>query len=174
MARASLTKIASVKTETLETIIINNESIEIKQYLPINDKAELITAAVSEILDTKGVQSPLRELIYSHLYMIKYYTNINITDTMIKNAGKTYDLLVLNNIITEIEAHIPTSELQLVYKLIHDTVEVLSNYRTSAMGILDYWQDGRETNISDVETLKQELATLADNTTLNEVLSKLG
>jgi hypothetical protein len=43
--------------------------------------------------DVDGFVSPLRFELYSKVFLIKYYTNINITDTMIDNIEKTYELL---------------------------------------------------------------------------------
>jgi len=47
MAKVTFTKLALKKKEEVKNIKINDIDIEIKQYLPVNDKLDLIARVIS-------------------------------------------------------------------------------------------------------------------------------
>ena len=99
MAKVSLTKITPVKKLDKVIIKINDEDIEVIQYLPVAEKAELSERVVNAAIDPEnGILSTSRRDVYSVLEIVRTYTNINITDKMMEEAPKTYDLLVLNDV----------------------------------------------------------------------------
>jgi hypothetical protein len=47
MAKVTFTKLALKKKEEVKNIKINDIDIEVKQYLPVNDKLDLIARVIS-------------------------------------------------------------------------------------------------------------------------------
>ena len=47
MAKVSFTKLGLSKNQDIKTFDYNNETIEVKQYLPIDDKLDLIATVIN-------------------------------------------------------------------------------------------------------------------------------
>lgn len=173
MAKVSLTKLNIVKTINPIEIEINGEKIQVIQYLPLEQKAALLSSVVNDVLEPTGANSPVREMLYSMIYIIKYYTNINITETMINNASKTYDILVQNNIIDNVIKAIPEDEYRTIMSLIHRTIKDICNYRLSMVGVLDFVRGEQAGEIKDVNEIVNQLQALEGNSMFQEVMNKL-
>ena len=70
MAKISLSKFNLKKQESIEKITFNDQEIEIKQYLPIEDKLTLISKIVNDSVDGNGFYNPARIYIYSIIFKI--------------------------------------------------------------------------------------------------------
>ena len=119
----------------------------------MKDKSELLNTVLGEILSDNGTESPLREALYTGLYIVKYYTNINFTQTMLDDAGKTYDLLEMNHILQDVIDAIPDDEYNFIVSIIHKTVKSLSTYHLSAVGLFDRASNGQNTELQDLDTI---------------------
>lgn len=159
MAKVSLSKIAPVKSVDPITIMIGESEVTIEQYLPINEKLALVERVLNATIDDTGFLNPVRLEVYMNLETIKTYTNISITDKMMENAPKTYDLLVLNGILEMVIGNIPEDEYNNLYDTIEDCVEHTVQYLNSFVGMMktvtaDY--DATKMNVEDImNTLDQ-------------------
>ena len=79
MAKVSFTKLGLKKNEEVKTIKFNDIEIEVKQYLPANDKLALIGNVINNSHSTNFANPVLIEVMGS-LEIIYAYTNINFTD----------------------------------------------------------------------------------------------
>jgi hypothetical protein len=70
------------------------------------------------------------------LAVIKKYTNINITETQMKNAASTYDLLDVNGVFDAVIENIPKEEFEDTFNLVNDSVEKASEYYHSFLGVV--------------------------------------
>lgn len=174
MAKISLNKITPIKSLESKFIEINGEKIEVIQYLPTTEKAELLQNILTDVLDDQGISSGLREQIFIGLYIIKYYTNINLTDTMLTNGAKTYDLLVLNKILPAVIEAIPSDEYNLMVDIIYDSLHIMQQYHTSLAGMFKDVTANQNTETKTVEELLNDLSSLGENSLLNDVLKKMG
>lgn len=174
MARIGFTKITPIKSLEDKTITINGEQVVIKQYLPIAEKALLVSDVLADVLDEHGMNSNLRETIYTALYIIKYYTNINLTEAMFNTAGKTYDLLKLNHIIDQVIQNIPVEEYEEIAKAIRESLLIVSTYRTSLAGMFYDMQAGDQASVKSADELMNQLNEVSQNGFLREVLEKMG
>ena len=80
MAKVSFTKLGLKKNEDVEIVEWNEQKIEVKQYLPIEDKLDLVTKIINDSIDTNNFYNPAKIYIFTILNTILYYTNINLTD----------------------------------------------------------------------------------------------
>lgn len=174
MAKIALSKINTVKSIAPIDIQIGDQTIQVLQYLPMEQKAALLNDFIGDVLAENGTTAPIREELYGMIYIIKYYTNINITETMINNAVKTYDILQINGINDKVKEIIPQEEWNQIFTLMHQTITVLVNYRTSAAGLLEYLQTSQIADTKEVDEMLDDLRKLETNSLISDVVEKLG
>lgn len=117
--------------------INDNISLEIRQYLPIDEKANLIQFIVNHALDQMtGCFSPVRVEVYFSIAVCKWYAGITFTDKQMVEVSKTYDLLEENGVIDKIISVIPENEINFMNELVNDTIDDIARYNSSAAGII--------------------------------------
>lgn len=174
MAKISLSKLTTIKNIEPKTITIGDEMITVSQYLPIVDKIALVEAVLSHTIDPKtGWSSPIRTEVHFYLELIRSYTNISITDKMIENAAKTYDLLELNHIIDAVIEAIPDEEFNSIFEYVENTISHLEQYNSSLAGMMRMMSADYTSTSLDIENMIQDLGQLEDATVLKDVLEKL-
>ena len=174
MAKIAFTKLGLVQNKTTKTINYNGQDIEIKQYLPINDKLALISNVINLSADENNFANPMKVSVYSVLEIIEKYANINFTEKQKEDPCKLYDLFVGNGLSTKILNAIPTEELAELLTGIDDSIEAVYKYRNSVMGVLDVIQ-GDYSNMSlDAQNIQQSIADPDNLALLKDVMTKLG
>ena len=68
MAKVAFSKLGLKKTEEVEVIEWNEQKIEVKQYLPIEDKLDMIANIINQSADYNGYYNPARIYIFTILY----------------------------------------------------------------------------------------------------------
>ena len=138
MAKITFSKLGLKPQKKVNSIKINdNITLEIKEYLPIEDKTKLIQYVVDSALDeATGCFSPVRTEVYFAIGICRWYGGITFTDKQLQDVMKTYDLLEENGINTLIMDSIPKSEISFMQDLINDTIKDISRYNSSAAGII--------------------------------------
>ena len=96
MAKIAFTKLGLKPNIEVKTFTYNNQEIEVKQYLPVQDRLELIGNVVNQVLATDSNKFPnwLKLYMFLDLEMIFKYTNLTFTDKQKEDLPKLYDLLV--------------------------------------------------------------------------------
>lgn len=174
MATVSFSKITPIKAIEDKIIDINGEKVSVKQYLPIAKKAEIVGLVLQDTLDEHGMNSNIREKIYTYIRLVQFYTNINITDTMLDNAGKTYDLLEVNHILEKVIEAIPQEEYEYLINAINTSIKIVSDYRTSVAGLFTDMQAGDEASVKSADELMSQLQEVSQNGLLKNILEKMG
>ena len=88
-------------------------TLEIRNYLPVDEKAEFIQFIVNHALDDMtGCFSPVRIEVYFSIAVCKWYANITFTEKQMTEVSKTYDLLEENGVIDQIISTIPEDEIE--------------------------------------------------------------
>jgi hypothetical protein len=80
MAKLSFTKLGLAQNKAVKTINYNEQVIEIKQYLPVNDKLELISNVINLSADDNNFANPVKVSVFAVLQIIETYTNISFTE----------------------------------------------------------------------------------------------
>jgi hypothetical protein len=80
MAKVSLTKLGLKVNQDIKNIEFNEQIIEVKQYLPVNDKLELISNVINSAHDENNFSNPVKVSVFTTLEIMYAYTNINFTD----------------------------------------------------------------------------------------------
>ena len=79
MAKLSFTKLGLAQNKAITNVNYNGQVIEVKQYLPVNDKLALISNVINHTMDENGFANPMKISVYAILEIINLYTNITIT-----------------------------------------------------------------------------------------------
>ena len=158
----------------IKTIIINEQEIEVKQYLPINDKLDLISTVINLSMDDNNFANPVKVEVYTKLEIIFRYTNLSFTDKQKEDLVKIYDLLESNHIFDLIIAEIPENEYKYIYESTEKCVKEIYAYSNSVMGVLERLSADYSQTSLDIDALKTKLENIGDISLLQDVVDKLG
>ncbi len=174
MSRVPFTKLGLKKIEDIKTITINEQNIEVKQYLPINDKINIITNVIQNSADDNNFANPVKVEVFANLEIIYAYTNISFTDKQKEDPTKLYDLLEENGIIAEVIKNIPVEEYELLISWIDETIDAFYTYRNSVMGIMEQISTDYSNLSLDATAIQQKLADPQNLELLKDIMTKLG
>ena len=174
MARIPFTKL-KCKINTNEIPVqIGEETIAVKQYLPIQEKLELISKVIMQAHEQdENYSNPVKAGVYRDLEVIFAYTNISFTDKQKEDLPKLYDMLYSSGIISEILKNIPENEYTEIVLGVKDSIEAIYKYQNSALGILDNIKSNYNQTEFDVEALQKALADLGNSPVVKEILPLL-
>ena len=136
MAKVSFASMKLKVDDTIKVVNINGKDIEVKQYLPIEDKNSLCEVALHAAA-AGTVFNPLLAEAYFNTFVVIEYTNINFTDTQKADILKLYDILDSNDIINQVVETIPEREYRFLLDSFITMVNEITNYMTSAKAIAD-------------------------------------
>ena len=137
MAKVTISKLGLKTNQEIKTFEFNGQNIEVKQYLSIQDKLELIGEAISFSADENNFANPLKLEAYTIFGIISKYTNISLTEKQKEDPIKLYDLIAGTGLDAAIKSNIPKNELDNLYAGLYTTIDAFYKYRNSVMGILD-------------------------------------
>ena len=173
MAKLSFNKLKLKTLEETVNIVINEQEIEVKKYLPIINKLELVGNVLTNSVDENKFWNIGKLDLFFTLEAIKYYTNITFTDKQLEAPDKLYDTIETNHLFSQIKNAIG-DDLEKVYDMLIETVEAIYVYNNSAMGILDSISSDYSNLDLDASKIQQKLADPNMLAFLKEVMDKLG
>lgn len=153
---------------------INNKTIMVRSYLPVNEKLDLISWVINQSADDLKFYNVGKIDIFLTLGIIKYYTDIQFSDENIQNATATYDLIITNEVYENIKFIIPDTELDWIRTTLFETIDSIYKYQNSIMGILDTVTTDYQNLNFDVEQLQKNISNPDNLTLLKDVVTKLG
>lgn len=174
MAKISLTKLKLTPKETIKTFIWNEQEIEVKQYISIQDKLNMISEVLNLAADDNKFYNPGKLDMFFALKTIDYYTNLSITDKQKENFIKLYDNFISSGFYTEVFKTIPEDEIGYVYTIMKETANEIYKYQNSAYGILDAMNTDYDNLNFDIQKLVGDIDNKEGLDFLNEVMTKLG
>jgi hypothetical protein len=174
MAKIGFTKLSLKRKNEVKTITINNNQIEIKQYLPVNEKLDLIARVINGAHDQNNFPNPIKIEVIGTLEMIMAYTNISFTEKQKEDIPKLYDLLEENGVIKDIISQIPEDEYNFIIDGINKTVDAVYTYNNSVLGILESVSQDYSNLDFDIQKLQNDIANPENLKLVKEVLTKLG
>lgn len=118
-------------------ITIGDKEVEVKQYIPIEQKINLIQIALQQSGDENGFINDILFDAYFNLYVVFFYSNLEFTDDQKENALNTYDILQSNGLIGEIEAGIPKHEFDELLEFAGTYLEETRKYRVSTVAVIN-------------------------------------
>lgn len=176
MAKFPYTKLNTKVNQEVLTIEVegNTNPVEVRQYLPVDEKLGLIGRVIELAHDGNNFSNPLKLKVYYTLEMIRAYTNIGFTEKQMETPNKLYDALMCSGWITNIFALIPESEKQIIWQGLNDTINAYYTYRNSAYGIMEAMSQDYSALNFDINALTQNLQNGEGVQFLKDVMDKMG
>ena len=179
MAKVPFSKL-DMKLNTRDFVMCHENSkgevvqFEVKNYLTIKEKMDLVSRIINQSTDDNGFYNPMRVKLYTTLEVVYAYTNLTFTPKQKEDPFKLYDLLVSTGLYDDITSHICTEDLEELEGSIWDTIKSIYNYRNSVMGILDNVVTDYSNLNLDASEIQKKLADPQNLELLREVIAKLG
>ena len=175
MAKLAFSKLGLKINNQVININHNEQIIEVKQYISVNDKLKLINDVINNSYDEQNnFANPVKMKVYTGIGVIEYYTNINFTDKQKEDIVKLYDSFESNNLLNQIINAIPTQEYNDLIDSIDKTIKAYYAHRDSVLGILETIKtDYSDLNL-DATEIQSKLADPENMELLKSILSKLG
>jgi hypothetical protein len=176
MAKLSFSKLSLTKNTDIKTIEYNGQNIEVKQYLPINDKATIVATILNYTLNNgeNRFPNPLQIEVFTLLQVIEKYTNITFTDKQKEDPAKLYDLITSSGLWNVIVDNLNMNDYHLLLKHIDKSIKSYYEYHNSIFGILDSINNDYSNLNLDATEIAKALGNPEDMSLLREVLAKLG
>ena len=162
MAKIPFTKLDFKVNDNIEIINFKNNNgeelkIEVKKYLPVQDKLEMISKIINQSIDDNGFYNPVRVKIFTVLEVVYAYTNLSFTVKQKENIFKLYDLIVSNGLFFDILKVFWDKEWEEIQGALTQTIDNIYNYKNSVLGILETVSvDYSNLNI-DLESIREKL-----------------
>lgn len=175
MAKIAFTKLGLTKETAVDTFDWNGQTIEVKVYLPIEEKLVLLSNIINNSIDSNGYYNSARLYINTIIEVVLAYTNITVTEKQRADVFKLYDLLVSSGFSGKvIGEHMNPAEYQQIRTWLSEIVHSIYEYKNSAMGIMEaLGQDFGELDL-DAENIQKKLADPENMALLRNILTKLG
>ena len=173
MAKLAFSKLGLKNNNQVVNINYNEQTIEVKQYISVNDKLKLISDIINNTVDEHSFCNPVKVKVYLLIGIVENYTNISFTEKQKEDIVKLYDLIQSNGLFDKILAAIPEEEFNDLLNSTWDSVDAIYTYRNSVMGILDNVSADYDNVNVDVNKTIEQIKNL-DHSFLSEVMNKLG
>lgn len=122
MAKIKVGELRNLKGELNEQVNVHNFQdleIEVKVYLPINEKVNLIGKTYLSLVDTDGFSAHLLDVIFN-VYIVEYYTNISLP----KDTSEAYDLITQTGIFDFVYSKLDKREIAELKKMMEEYIQV--------------------------------------------------
>lgn len=148
MPKVAFSKLNKIKSIPAKTITIADAEVSVAQYLPLEEKLNLIQTVI-ELSGNgeEGFYNIIKLQTYYTIEMLKAYTNISFTEKQQEDIPKLYDAIVMNQIWEEVAKSIPQEEQDYIWGNLLNLAREVTEYNHSALGILkavkqDYGEEG--------------------------------
>ena len=175
MAKLSFTKLNKIKSLDSITISLNENTVEVKQYLPLEEKISLIEAVIAQSgSGEEGFFNIVKLEVYYIIEMISAYTNISFTEKQLEDTPKLYDAIRLNDVWGTVAEAIPEVERDYIWNNILTLAKEITAYNNSVLGILKTVSNDRDQLNFDVSEIMSTLSDLDQLTLLKSMVDKTG
>lgn len=174
MAKIAFTKLGLKLNKEIKTITWGDQEIEIKQYLPVNEKLDMITRILNSSADEMRFYNIGKIEIITALEFIFTYTNINVTDKQREDICKLYDLFVSSGFYDAVIAEIPEDEQEWIEDVTMNVIDSIYAYQNSIMGILDTVSQDYDNLNLDATEIQKKLGDPENMALLKSIMTKLG
>lgn len=174
MAKVAFSKLGLKLNNEIKTIEFNEQTIEVKQYLPVNDKLELISNVINWSADDNNFANPVKIAIFTTLEILYNYTNLNFTEKQKEDPAKLFDLVISSGLVKEVVNAMDKVEYDDLISAIQRSANAVYEYKNSIFGILDAITTDYNSLNLDALNIQQALADPENMDLLKQVLTKLG
>lgn len=174
MAKLTFSKLNLKINKDTKLATFNEQEIEVKQYLPVNDKLNMIAAVINGSADEMKFYNVGKIEVLLALEVILNYTNITFTDKQKEDPTKIYDSVVSSGLYDLIVSEIPAFEMEWIENTLMDTVENIYKFNNSVMGILETVSRDYSKLDLDITTIQDKISDPENLELLKSILTNLG
>lgn len=174
MAKVSFTKLGLTKNTNVGSFEWNDQTIEVKGYLPIQEKMQLIQNVLNNCQDENNFINEAKMSMFMTLEIVYNYTNINFTEKQKSDPAKLYDLFAGSGFFDDFFAVLPQTEYKSIAVWLDKTANHIYNYRNSIYGILDALKQDYSNLEFDAESIREKIADPNTLELLKSVLTNFG
>ena len=120
---------------TTSSFEFGGQEIEVLNYLPIEDKYDLVMITLQKA-EQDGVYNPLLLDLYFHLHLVYMYTNLSFTDKQKENEPKIYDTLTSNGFFDKFFEVLDEVEYDELISYIEELQNMTLHYKNTAGAVL--------------------------------------
>lgn len=176
MAKVAFSKLGVKENKDVNTIVFNDIEIEVKKYLSIEDKLNMISAAINNAMDENGDINSVVLEAHFNLQVVFYYTNLTFTEKQKENLVKLYDLLKSSGLMDAVIDAIgfDGEEYYNSYCGCKNTVNEIMTRKQSARGIMEDIVANYGNMSFDTAEMQKNIADPNNLTLLKNIMDKLG
>lgn len=174
MAKTTFSKLKLITEIKPVELTWNDQVIEVKQYISMQDKLTFVTNVLNAAADDNRFYNKGKVDMFFVLELIYTYTNISFTDKQKEDPVKIYDAFKVSELYREIVNSIPNEEVDYLYDLVTDAAKQIYAYQNSAYGIMDAMNTDYNNLDFDIKKLTDGIGNKENVQFLDEVLTKLG
>lgn len=174
MAKISFTKLNAKLDTGVKILEFNDQKIEVRQYLPVNDKLGIIENVINQTGETMNYVNPVKVTVFAALEVLYNYTNITFTDKQKEAPEKLFDMIWSSGLFSAVQEAIPQTEWDELFKGLWDTIDAVYKYYNSAMGIMEAISKDYANTSLDIEKLTNQLSNPEELGLVKDILTKLG
>jgi len=115
---------------SVKTVEINGKQIEVKQYLPVDVKANIIELATNGSVVNGCVNETLMDA-YLHTFIVENYTNIKFNEEQIEDIFKIFDELNSSGALNIIIQGMNPVEYNFIFDVAEKAKNNLNQYNQS-------------------------------------------
>lgn len=175
MAKVPFSKLGLKKVKSdIVNVDFNGIEIEVKQYLPIDDKLGFVANVISNAADGNRFYNPIKLEAFMTLEVLFRYTNLSFTETQQKDLSKLFDIVVSNGLAKVVMDAIPKDELNDIFKLVYTSADSIYAQMNSAYGIIDSIRQEYQQVGEDATEIQKRLSDPENLKLLRDIMTKLG
>lgn len=140
MAKVSYANLKLKTKADVESFDFGGHQIEVLQYLPIQDKYDLVMIALQKSYE-EGIYNPIKLDLFFHLYIVFMYTNISFTEKQKENLEKLYDAIESNGLLDLILDKMDEQEYASLINYLEEIKDADFTYGASVASIVNKFVD---------------------------------
>ena len=141
-----------INTDTKIISVLPGQDINILQYLPIEDKNDIIQIALQNG-EENGIYNLLKLRMYFNLYLVYMYTDINFSNEEKDDPAKLYDELCSNGILDAVLNAIPDYEREYLNEILEETMMNKLEYRNTIASVLNNFVENLPINAKNAQEI---------------------
>lgn len=135
MAKPTYASLKLKVNTDVKTFDFNGTEIEVLQYLPIEDKIDLVMITLQKA-EMDGIYNPAAIDWFFHLNLIYMYSNLSFTDKQRENEARLFDTLASNGFLDNFLQAMNKDEYSDLSHWVEDTIDMILKYKNTAGAVL--------------------------------------
>ncbi len=176
MAKVSFSKLNAKVDTSVDKVTFNEVELEVKQYLPIINKMEVINSIVNDCMGRNDhYYNPGEVEAAMILSIVINYSNLSFTEKQLADTAKLYDTIVSSGLAKKIIWAIPDEEINLLRELLTASLENVYKQRNSIVGVLETVSNDYSNLKYDAQEVRNELVADKDIIqNMKDIVTNLG